>query len=497
MSQIRHQGCDISKYQGGNVDFNSLKADGFDTVIIECGFGNTVLDGNVSEQYHEINHKRALDAGLKVGFYFWVYSNANPQYQAEQFCNLLMNNKVDCKFVLDVEGGSIIDDEMYNNMSMDEITESIIIHMKNIFKENDIILTDNDFVIYSSRSFAGTYLPQSIRKYNYWVAAPTSGDGYMPDTDEPTDMPIEKWVGWQWNQGATISNIDSISTVDLDVFLDDMYLSQPITLGVTKGYNTNPNIKPGDYVKIVDNTLRFAPDLIPQSDKDKKFIIKSIDGDNILLNGLSEWVNCNDLALYEQPVNNQGSSDKNSNLNTRWDDLDFYTKLGLFIGTSEGFMEYSSNGEIGYSSPTSYCNYSQPISPMEALYVAIDFVKANIECWEQSLRNGGCNPDEFNENQLLAIYDYAYNGTPDDIYQFAQQISSLGRIDNIPASIFNVHTDPGTTNHQGLAERRWREWMTYNSNNVYFGGALEAVPAEYSNIINSMYLQPHYTYPFI
>ena len=60
-------GFDVSKHNG-SVDFNKAKADGYDFVIIRAGFGKSNRDS-----YFDSNIRKALDAGLKVGVYWFLY----------------------------------------------------------------------------------------------------------------------------------------------------------------------------------------------------------------------------------------------------------------------------------------------------------------------------------------------------------------------------------------------------------------------------------------
>lgn len=68
--------------------------------------------------------------------------------------------------------------------------------MQIIFKNNGIILTDNDFVIYSSIDFATENLIESINIYNFWVANPIDSTNYMPPNDSNPNY-SGNWVGWQ------------------------------------------------------------------------------------------------------------------------------------------------------------------------------------------------------------------------------------------------------------------------------------------------------------
>lgn len=59
---------DISEWNG-DVNLYAAKSDGLEYVMIRCGFGKTGID-----KYFEINIEKALNAGLKIGVYFYSYA---------------------------------------------------------------------------------------------------------------------------------------------------------------------------------------------------------------------------------------------------------------------------------------------------------------------------------------------------------------------------------------------------------------------------------------
>lgn len=89
---ISYLGVDISERQG-YVDFNNLKKAGIDFCMIRVGArgygtGQLILDESFSE-----NMKRALDAGLEVGVYF--FSQAITQEEVMEEANLVLDALTD------------------------------------------------------------------------------------------------------------------------------------------------------------------------------------------------------------------------------------------------------------------------------------------------------------------------------------------------------------------------------------------------------------------
>ena len=85
--QVSYVGTDISKYQD-YVDFNKLKKAGVDYVMLRVGargYGSGLL---VVDEYFADNIKRATDAGLNVGVYF--FSQAITKDEAIEEANMVL-----------------------------------------------------------------------------------------------------------------------------------------------------------------------------------------------------------------------------------------------------------------------------------------------------------------------------------------------------------------------------------------------------------------------
>lgn len=65
---------DISYHQGNKNDFNAVRADGVEGVIIRAGYGRSTID-----KYFVKNIEGALAAGLQVGVYWFIYAKNNAE----------------------------------------------------------------------------------------------------------------------------------------------------------------------------------------------------------------------------------------------------------------------------------------------------------------------------------------------------------------------------------------------------------------------------------
>ncbi len=81
---------DVSDWQY-SIDFNKVKADGYDYVIIRAGYGRETYQKDVR---FEENYKKAKAAGLKVGAYWFSYAMSPSEATAEaNACLYCLGNK--------------------------------------------------------------------------------------------------------------------------------------------------------------------------------------------------------------------------------------------------------------------------------------------------------------------------------------------------------------------------------------------------------------------
>lgn len=93
---------DVSTWQGQNIDFNQVKSDGIDYVILRAGYGKEIYQ---KDDTFETNYAKAKAAGLKVGVYWFSYamstSDAIKEANACLYC--LENKQLDMPVYFDLE----------------------------------------------------------------------------------------------------------------------------------------------------------------------------------------------------------------------------------------------------------------------------------------------------------------------------------------------------------------------------------------------------------
>ena len=102
---VSHKGIDVSKHQG-NIDWTKVAADGVEFAFIRVGLRGYGTEGKlVEDEYFEQNIKGALQAGIKVGVYF--YSQAITDAELLEEANLVLEKikpyNVELPIVYDVE----------------------------------------------------------------------------------------------------------------------------------------------------------------------------------------------------------------------------------------------------------------------------------------------------------------------------------------------------------------------------------------------------------
>ena len=159
-------GVDLSEYQG-NVDFEKVKEQGFEFVILRIGGryysqeGGLYMDSNFFDYYNS-----AKDAGLRVGGYF--FSQATTAQEAVDEANYVLsqlkNTKLDYPIAFDweiIEGDTARTDVVTG----DELTQCAIAFCDTIKNAG------YESIIYSNTSLMYyMYDLELLKDYDFWIA---------------------------------------------------------------------------------------------------------------------------------------------------------------------------------------------------------------------------------------------------------------------------------------------------------------------------------------
>ena len=121
------KGIDVSVWDG-NIDFNAVKANEIDFVIIRAGYGS---HSSGIDKLFEQNYYRAKKANLNVGAYWYSYAKSTKDalLEANTCMNAIKGKQFDYPIYLDVEepyfftNGKEFCDSIITSLAMLSISE--------------------------------------------------------------------------------------------------------------------------------------------------------------------------------------------------------------------------------------------------------------------------------------------------------------------------------------------------------------------------------------
>lgn len=198
-SERVHDGIDISEYQG-DVNFDELKNCDIKTVYIRAAAGD------YTDSEFENNSRKAKEAGIKFGYYFYVTArNAEEaRRQAERFADLIRNKDYSCRPAMDFEE--------FSGLSRREINEIGTAFMERL---HELIYTKP--MIYTDAFAADSIWDENFAEYPLWAA---DYGAYEPDI---TRVFTNGWSGFQFTDDGRVCGVDD--AVDRDRFTDTVYIT--------------------------------------------------------------------------------------------------------------------------------------------------------------------------------------------------------------------------------------------------------------------------------
>ncbi len=190
----RRLGIDVSTWQG-DVDFNAVKAAGAEFVMIRIGY---YYDHIVKDDQFDSNIKKARDAGLDVGVYFYTTDNSEEKLRehARWIAEQLDGSELELPVAFDWEE--------FSNFQQ---------YGMSIYDLNQLYLAFNDemkksgyeTMLYSSKNFLNNFWSEDIKDATpVWLAH------FVDETDYTGDYAI-----WQSSCYGKIPGI--AGDVDLDI----------------------------------------------------------------------------------------------------------------------------------------------------------------------------------------------------------------------------------------------------------------------------------------
>jgi hypothetical protein len=217
------QGLDISAAQGYNVNFNAIKAAGYDFVILRAGYGSALKYPDQYDGTFEGNYKRAKAAGLKVGAYWFTYctTTQGANEEAAAFVKALSGKQFDMPVYMDIEESKQFNTGKANCSAMAK-TFCEYLEKSGYFAG-----------IYCSTFWGTNYLTDEVReRFAYWDAEWTSRCTY-------------KGTYGMWQNGTAYVKGSGTGAMDHDY----CYVDYPSIIK-SKGLNGYP--KPVKEEKVLD-----------------------------------------------------------------------------------------------------------------------------------------------------------------------------------------------------------------------------------------------------
>lgn len=206
---------DISYCQGA-VNFDGVKNDGFDAVIIRCGYG---CEAWQKDKWFESNYNRAVKSGMHVGAYWYSYADSveNARSEAKACIEVLGNRKFDLPIYFDIEEPSVL------GRGKDFVSECISVFCSELEKAGYFA------GFYTSKSVAENLIHKEIAdRFACWIAQWNSTDDYKGQHGV-----------WQYSDAGRVRGV--VGAVDLD----EIYIDYPSII-IGGGFNNYPKVEQGN-----------------------------------------------------------------------------------------------------------------------------------------------------------------------------------------------------------------------------------------------------------
>ena len=250
MSNLK--GIDVSVWQGNNIDFEKVKNDGIDFVIIRAGYGK---ETSQVDKYFELNYKKAKSAGLKVGAYWYSYASTIDagKAEADACIKVIKGKQFEMPIYFDIEERDILNK---GEAWISAMTEKFCSTMEKA----------GYYVgIYTSTGYLNKFSKTVLKKYTLWLAQWASRCTYSG----------EKGM-WQFSNNGSVKGING--RVDLDVCYIDF--ESAIKKNKLNGYS-------GTTAKTVDNVHKSV-------DNPNKKVLKSVTSEIVEQVVRGDWGNGTD-----------------------------------------------------------------------------------------------------------------------------------------------------------------------------------------------------------
>ncbi len=192
--QPQYDGIDVSVYQG-TVNFQAVSQAGIEIVYIRAGTSPDRIDTKF-----EVNARKALDAGLHTGFYYYLRARTTEEAASQA--------------------------RRFPGLTREQINENAAAFLKTLQG-----LLGYAPLLYSDAYRVRTLWNSSLNAYPLWIAE------YGVDRPKTTGA-WEAWSGFQYSDAGTIPGIQG--RVDLDHFRSSVFIQDPTPEPAPDRYTVQP-----------------------------------------------------------------------------------------------------------------------------------------------------------------------------------------------------------------------------------------------------------------
>ncbi len=202
-TKVSYVGVDISKYQD-YIDFNKVKKDGIDYVMIRLGARGYGTGQIIADEYFFDNIKRAKDAGLDVGVYF--SSQAITVEEAQEEAQLVIDSvgEYHLEYPVAFDMGFVDNDTArIEALSKSERTEIALAFLQKITESGftGCIFGDKEWLIKEVDL-------SKLTEYDFWLKQ----EGDLPDYPYKFSM-------WQYSRKGSVNGISGFVSLNIS-FVD-------------------------------------------------------------------------------------------------------------------------------------------------------------------------------------------------------------------------------------------------------------------------------------
>lgn len=232
-------GFDISKHNG-SIDFNKVKAEGYDFVIIRAGYGKSTKDSRFDE-----NIRKALNAGLKVGVYWFIYAKTSNDILGNAKMAIATVGNYKDKITMGVWADYEYDSDKYAERQLSKAERTAWV------KAFCDYMIDKGFDcgVYANPDYLDNKFSNKLNEYKLWIARYTNDEskvtGYKP-------------YMWQYSSTGKVNGING--NVDLNKIIDSQEKpidTKPKCYGIVTTKGSNLMLRAGKSTK--DTILKKIP----------------------------------------------------------------------------------------------------------------------------------------------------------------------------------------------------------------------------------------------